>query len=281
MKKILLSLVVVALAFSANAQLILSANVGGGSSSSTVQTHTQISVVSNESSDVTAYPMATTSFTGGLKIGYKFGKAQAGISGSYSFSKYTHQPLDSSIVPMLSMQSRDWTSTGEMSSRVASFTVAPYFRYDLITAGDVSLFVELNLFYTKSMNPFIEEVKVNNTSVYGHEFPWDTNSVTVPRTSTSFGARVTPGLSWQLSKHCGIDLYLDFLSLAYSKTKSVRTDLRYSVDVDNMGQVHGYRYTAITHTEESSQYSGALTGTPLLTELGSHNWVRVGFNFTF
>jgi hypothetical protein len=173
-----------------------------------------------------------------------------------------------------------------MSSHGASFTVSPYFRYDILTAGDVALFVELHLFYSQMMNPTIDSVSVNNhmemngAPVITSYFTWDTASAVVPRNSTSYGVRVTPGLSWQLTNHCGIDLYLDFLSLAYTKINRTDTRLDYNFKVSGAGTVT-YDYTATTINSSSTEWGGGLMGTPLLTEQGVNNWVRVGFNFTF
>ena len=212
--------------------------------------------------------------------------AQVGVAGSYSMYNSIHQPLDPTLVPIIGNIMPNWVSSGEMSSHGSSFTVAPYFRYDVLTAGDVSLFIELSLFYTQMQNPTIDTAKVDNhmevngVPVVTSYFTWDTVGALVPRNSTTYGARVTPGLTWQLSKHCGIDLYLDFLSLAYSQTKSIDTRLDYSFKVSGTGTVT-YDYTLTTVNTSSTDFGGALTGTPLLTKQGVNNWVRVGFNFTF
>jgi hypothetical protein len=123
-------------------------------------------------------------------------------------------------------------------------------------------------------------MEVNGVPVVTSYFTWDTSNAMIPRSSTSYGVRITPGLSWQLTKHCGIDLYLDFLSLAYSHAKTLNTKLDYNFRVSGSGSVT-YDYTATTTTSTTTQWGGGLTGTPLLTEQGVNNWVRVGFNFTF
>jgi len=286
MKRILLTLALAVLALTANAQFFISANIGGNKISGSTYRHTQISVVADIEYDTTIMQESTTTFTGGLKAGYKFGKAQVGVAGSYSMFNSLHQPLDPTLVPIISNYIPNWVSFGEMSSHGSSFTVAPYFRYDIITAGDIALFVELDLFYSQMMNPTIDSVSVDNhmevngVPVVTSYFTWDTSNAMIPRSSTSYGVRITPGLSWQLTKHCGIDLYLDFLSLAYSHAKTLNTKLDYNFRVSGSGSVT-YDYTATTTTSTTTQWGGGLTGTPLLTEQGVNNWVRVGFNFTF
>lgn len=284
MKRIFLVLALAAFAFSANAQFVISANISGSKFSGDTSIHTQVSVTSPTENDTVIIPPTTTNFTAGLKLGYKFGKAQAGVSGSYSSYRFENQPLDPTIIPMLSTQFPGrWASTGYQNSHYASYTVAPYFRYDVITAGDIALFLELNLFYTSTLAPVIDEAHVYNHLIQNPliTFSMDSTAIPVPRSSTSLGARIIPGLSWQLNKNCGFELYLDFLSLAYTQTKTSRVDLNYSFNVSGMGEVQGITYTATTTTTSSTDIKGGLTGTPLLTDQTINNWVRAGFYFTF
>jgi len=284
MKRIFLALALAAFAFSANAQFIISANFGGSKFSGDTSIHTQVSVATSSENDTIIYPTATTNLTAGLKLGYKFGKAQVGVAGSYSMYSLENQPLDPTIIPMVSSQFPNrWTSKGTMSSKYASYTVSPYFRYDLITAGDIALFVELNLFYTATLNPVVQEAHVYNYITINPSigFPLDTTNADIPRTTTQLGARIIPGISWQLSKHAGIELYMDFLSLAYTRTVSKRVDLNYQFNITPMGEYEGLTYTTTTTSSTTTEIKGGLTGTPLLTEQGINNWVRAGFYFTF
>jgi hypothetical protein len=284
MKRIFLTLALAVFAFSANAQFIISANIGGSKFSGDTTIHTQVSVATNSETDTTIYPVAKTNLTAGLKLGYKFGKAQVGVSGSYSMYNLENQPLDPTVIPMISSQfPTRWATTGFMSSKYATFTVAPYFRYDILTAGDIALFVELNLFYTSTLNPVIEQAHVYNYLIVNPTLnvPLDTNNIPIPRTTTQFGARIIPGITWQLAKNCGFELYMDFLSLAYTYTKSQRIDLAWQFNISGAGELEGYTYTATTTNSKSTEISGGLTGTPLLTEQGVNNWVRAGFYFSF
>ena len=132
MKRIFLALALAAFAFTANAQFIISANISGGKFSGDTNIHTQVSVATSSENDTVIYPPTTVNYSAGLKLGYKFGKAQAGISGSYSSYSFQNQPLDPTIIPMLSSQFPErWASNGTMNSHYASYTVAPYFRYDV------------------------------------------------------------------------------------------------------------------------------------------------------
>ena len=278
MKKIVLTLFLAAFAYAANAQLIISANIGGSMTSGNTHTNAHVTVVTDSTASFDTPMEDVTAYTAGLKVGYKFGKFQVGVSGSYSTSTIENQALDPSFVPMIGNSVPTFITTGQMSTKNTAFTVAPYFRYDVLQAGDVSLFIELNGFFTKVMPPIIN-AEIHNIGPLG--FTVDTVFKDFPRpiTSTSFGVSVVPGLSWQLSKHCGIDLYLDFMALAYSATTTNRTDLRYTFSFTNM--VLAYETDLTTYTTKETHMGAALTGTPLLTQLGANNWVRVGFNFTF
>lgn len=290
MKKIVLTLALVVCVFAANAQLVISANIGGSMTSGTVNTYRHVTIVLDSTSNVDVPMEKYTNFTGGLKIGYKFGKAEAGIAGSYNMYTIENQPLDPTIIPIIGVYNgvnyglAAVTTTGGMSTKGSSFTVAPYFRYDLIKAGDVAIFAELDLFFSRSNNPTIDAWESNVNNNMGVNWSLDLDSTfSRPHVVTTLGASVVPGLSWQLSKNCGIDLYLDFLSLAYSQSTTVRMDNEYSYKFTAVGTVMQIQTNVVSTitTIKESQFGGGLTGTPLLTELGRNNWVRVGFNFTF
>jgi len=279
MKKIVLTLVLAAFAFAANAQLVISANIGGSMTSGNIHTNTHITVVTDSTASTDTPMEDAKAYTAGIKIGYKFAKKfQVGVSGSFSGSTIENQELDPTIVPMIGNSVPTFTTTGSMSTKTTAYTVAPYFRYDFLQAGDVSLFVELSGFYTKVNNPILNATVHN---VGPMDVTIDTTFTNIPRpmNSTSFGVSVVPGLSWQLSNHCGIDLYMDFLALAYTATTTNRTDIQYTFKYSNM--VLSYETDMTSYTTQETQMGAAITGTPLLTQLGVNNWVRVGFNFTF
>lgn len=288
MKKIVLTLALVVLAFAANAQLVISANIGGSMSSGTVNTYRHVTIVYDTTSNVDTPMEKYTNFTGGLKIGYKFGKAQAGIAGSYSMYTIGNQKLDPTIIPIVGVYEGvtygipSVITIGGMETKGSSFTVAPYFRYDVIKAGDVSIFAELDLFYSRSNSPTIHAWESNVNAGVNWSLNLD-STFSRPMVTTTLGVSVVPGLSWQLTNNCGIDLYLDFLSLAYTKSTTVRMDNDYNFRMTAVGTVMQLQTDVVSTitTIEDTQLGGGLTGTPLLTELGRNNWVRVGFNFTF
>lgn len=288
MKKIVLTLALSAFAFAANAQLVISANIGGSQTSGEVSTSSEIVVGTDSTTPPQITPLeGNTNLTGGLKIGYKFGKAEVGIAASYNKSTSKNMPLDPTIIPIIGIYEgvnygipTIKTTGGISSSAVTSITIAPYFRYDILRAGDVAIFAELNLFYNMTKDPTIVFTELNE-GPEGIALPSVKDTTIVrPLNSTSLGVSVVPGLSWQLNDNCSIDLYLDFLSLAYRKTTTNRIDFAYNSRIVNGNKlVTDHTETVITTTQTA--FGGTLTGTPLLTELHKNNWVRVGFNFTF
>lgn len=276
MKKILATLVLVTFAFAANAQLFVSANIGGAMKSGNTHTTTHVTIVT-DSTVATDVPLdETKTFTGGLRIGYKFGRIQAGIAGSYTMGTTVFQTVDHSLMPIPTQDG--YSFEGTTTTKVTSFMVAPFIRYDIIQAGDVSLFAELHAFYSMQNDP---EQEIHLAIKKGQEtfISTDTNFISELHT-TALGVQVIPGLSWQLSKHCSLDLYFDFLSLAYASSTTESTTHNYSFKFSG---VSDYAITdeSTSMTVKSSSFEGGLHGSPLLTQLGSSNWVRVGFNFTF
>ncbi|MCQ2295695.1 MAG: hypothetical protein MJZ67_08600 [Bacteroidales bacterium] len=281
MKKIVLTLALAAFAFAANAQIVVSANIGGNMTSGTLNTKTVVSIAENSSTESTQDILSTTNIDLGAKIGYKFGKCQAGIAGSFNMYSFENQDLDATIIPIMNQTVPHISTTGTMSTKGSTITVAPYFRYDIIQSGDIALFAELQLFYSMAGPQEITCHVENKSNMEGFIFEEIRDSTfSRPYNMTSMGAKVTPGLSWQLSKNCAFDLYFDFLSLAYSKVTTTIMNNDYSFVFDGAGN-YKYAVTSSEVTTETSGFDCAVTGTPLLTEVGSRNWVRVGFNLTF
>ena len=87
----------------------------------------------------------------------------------------------------------------------------------------------------------------------------------------------TPGMSWQLSKHCSLDLYLDILAIAYDNTKTTDIVVDDLYDETASPRILARRTTTTTVTT-TNEMGFNVKGSPLLN---NKNWVRVGFNYTF
>ena len=276
MKRFILTLALAAFAYAANAQLFVSANIGGAMSSGNTNTVTHVTIVT-DSTVVTDKPAdKLNNFTGGLKVGYKFGRIQVGVAGSYSMETVTRDGVDPTLIPVISTSG--FVTTGEVTTKSTAITVAPYVRFDIIQAGDVALFAELHGFYTMLQDPSVSgHVDIKKEGIDYRSY--DTTFTQVMN-GTSLGVQVIPGLSWQLSSHCSLDLYFDILSVAYAKSTMVSEQCQFNARITG-ANTYKLDETRTTVTSNTTEISGGLTGTPLLTQLHSRNWVRVGFSFTF
>lgn len=281
MKKILLTIALLAIAVVSQAQFTASLHLGGsvykGSASIESQTRNNDTIIVDPViNDTMGTPI---SLTGGLKFGYQFGRFQAGITGSYTWNHFESNmtPEEYAVVNIASFKPDKphdkWT--GWYKQKYTAYTIAPYFRCDLINFGDVTLFAELDLYYSKVNSP--ERQDFVDWYQFEMHCTLDTNYV-IERNSVSLGAKIVPGMTWQLSGHCAIELYFDFMAFAYDKTTNNSV-----VVVDEYTEVGGYRDLArrtTTTTEEAVTELGfGVTGSPLLNN--NRNWVRVGFNYTF
>lgn len=290
MKKVLFILAFISIAALGNAQFVVSAQLGGsyfngGSSSEfihqTISADTGNDTVLSGRSDTINFDKPL-SLTGGIKIGYQTRKMQFGIAASFSFSHlhaeqtaleyYNANPNTEIVKPAVADKYKDYI--GWYKQYRTSFTIAPYIRYELIQLGDVTFFAELNGYFTK----------VNNAT--HHDFlDWyyremhntiDTTFI-IPENSTSIGAKITPGLCWQLSPHCSVDLYFDIMAFTFDHTTIYKRTVIDEYDYTTLPRVLARR-TTIDATTTTTEMGFAVTGSPLLT---NRNWVRVGFNYTF
>lgn len=280
MKKILLTLSLVAMAAFSQAQFVASLHLGGNVSkgSYTIASETRNNdtiVISPIIEDTVGTPI---SLTGGLKFGYQFGRFQAGITGSFTWNHYYSKQTVSEYGQInddfdISKPKDDYT--GWYTQKYTAYTIAPYFRCDLINFGDVTLFAELDLYYTKVNNPnrhdFIDWYQYEMHSTIDTSYDVELNSV-------SLGAKIVPGMTWQLSGHCSIELYLDFMAFCFDRTTNNSITVFDEYDYTAEPRILARRTTTTVESVVTEMGFG-VTGSPLLNN--DRNWVRVGFNYTF
>lgn len=298
MKKILLALAAFALTASANAQFVVGVHLGGSYSGGTVTpTNTEYVGVSRLTGNDTVYhsPNDTLTLrtpwgvTGGFKFGYQTGRLQFGISGSFSWDHYKEEMSATEYYSDISQYSdcpyfivnptripdiQEWT--GWHKWQQSSITIAPYVRYEVIQMGDAAFFLELNGYFKRSFQPrrhdFVDFywLEMHNTI---------DSSFTIPDHASSIGLKMTPGLSWQLTPHCYVDLYLDVLALSYDRTTRTHVHTFETWDVIAEPNVVARREETTTVTNTTA-LGFDLNGTPA-TGAAGRSWVRVGFNYTF
>ena len=302
MKKLLLTISLLAVVAVANAQFAASIQLGGshavtGNSTTIVQTFDTLGIPQFDT--ISTIPVTSNSATLGLKFGYQLGRVQFGISGSFtqyfSNGEQTAEQYIQANPNSPYMMEQVWVAAttsgklvdyldqitdyeGNFTERYNAFTIAPYVRFELIQLGDVAFFAELSGFFSKVNKP----VHHDYLDWYAFEMHnmIDT-TFTIDRSTTALGAKITPGLSWQLTEHCCLDLYFDLLALAYQKT--VLTE---NILVEDYTNVWEERTRYLQYQERINRVTTAtalgynLVGLPGLSD-ANRNWVRVGFSYTF
>ena len=311
MKKILLTLALLSCAATIQAQFVVSLNLTGSkpdlSSSSDISTHYRnynyeaptgpgepptLSGITDSvvNSQMDLMPDKYLALGGGLKLGYQIQGLQFGISGSFNWY-YTHNDQDAARymnnnincdVRPLQIQAQNPDTvllqeyTGWFKEYYTAFTIAPYVRYELVQAGDIALFLEANGFFTKINKPQHHDY----LDWYYHEMHGTIDtSFTIENSTISYGALVVPGLSWQISPHCLVDLYFDCLALGYRYTKNTNVDVFDVYDYTSEPRVLSRRTTTTTVTEDTN-IGFDLNAAPTASRNYS-TWLRVGFSYTF
>lgn len=276
---------------SASAQFAVSAHLGGsyltgGSTFSAV--HHGVSMMLTDSVyNVDMDPVnndTPLNLTGGLKVGYQFGSIQVGLSGSFSYSyvkgdftpqDYNRHNFNLKPSDKLNLNWQYDDLQGWYNRRQTSFTIAPYFRYEVIQLGDVAFFLELDAFFTKMNQPKRHEFLDFYHAEMHHTIDKDS---TILDEATILGAQVIPGLSWQLAEHCNIELYFDILALGYSQCKETVVSVQDEY-MTTPPYVLSLR-TTVTDEITTKNIGFGTNGIPTIAA-NSRNWVRIGFNYTF
>lgn len=280
MKRILLTIALIGCTFAAQSQIFVSLNAGGYMSSGNTNVNTRISVAT-DSTYITDIPHdKVLNLGGGFRFGYKTGKMMFGIGPNFNRSSVTTTNLDTTLIPI--PPARFQITTGEMTTTRNIITVAPFFRYDIFKTGDIALFAELNAFYTMQQDPTVNATRIVTPRGTTTPLPAKDTTFTQTFNATGFGARVTPGLSWQLNKYVSLDLYLDFLSLAYASYTTTSTYYNYVFTISNTGNyIVSNETTTYTNTVKTTDMDLGIFGTPSWSNNDPGNFVRVGINFTF
>lgn len=293
MKKIFLTLALMAFAATASAQFVVSAQLGGSYAFGSTTPDATFTGISTLTGADTTYAVPSDTLTRdnplyltiGAKFGYQIGRLQIGLAASFAWS---HDRCDMApaafnrnrILPdhlnPLDPSAPNVDYVGWYKQRRSSFTISPYLRYELIQLGDAAFFLELSGYYTRTNQP----IRHDFVDWYCHEMHSTIDTTYhILDSATSIGAKVTPGLSWQLSPHCYIDLYLDVLAFTFDRTVHINTDI-FDEYISTSGTPTLASRTTTTLTSTTTDIGFGVNGSNLLSPTG-RNWVRVGFNYTF
>ena len=136
----------------------------------------------------------------------------------------------------------------------SAWQLAPYFRYAVANFGKGSFFVEASL-------PFAWGLPTKTHSeweytILGNTFDGEENVTSSARTF-AWGIALTPGFSYQMGKHCSMDLYVDVFSIAYNQ----------KITTTEIGSIESV-------VRDNQFYIG-------VNSLPEHQLFRLGFNYTF
>lgn len=281
MKKVLLTLTLAAFAFAANAQFVVSGqfgfNTNGGK---TYQTAT----VGSTTTEATLPSTVTTNINFIPSIGYKLNdnmQVGLGFGITYNYNKTFNTIYGQAYGPYTD-KAEDWTTVWS-----TDFSVAPYFRYYFMEAGNFNFFCEASvaltingrdhthLFATKidadPANGVIGTPKAIDTTYVGD---WNGTAVAGVNSESwtkrgSIAVSVVPGVNYKFNDNFSADLYLDVLGLAFTHSWA-----NYSADFSTSA-------TTLTGKNNSSSNSFRFFGNFNNQTLGAFLGFRLGFNYHF
>ena len=248
MKKVFLTIAMVAFAMAANAQFVISGQLGFNTTGG--NTHFESVATGGNAFD---YPATKTSnFTFAPSVGYMLNdNMQVGLGLMYVSNATTNY---GAIATYYAGQ-EDW-----MKTKSSAFGVAPYFRYYFAQAGNFNFFCEATLTfltsgrdhnhaYDNSVNPVIDVEADGPTAMSILDFS------------------VVPGVNYKINDNFSADCYIDLAGLAYTRvaTKNYGTP----TDPD-----------ALTSTDVNTSFG--LIANAAAQDLNAHlGNFRIGFNYHF
>ena len=232
MKKVLLTLTLAAFAFAANAQFVVtgnaSFNTNGGSTWN--KDETSVTGVNNFESKVPQNIRNVIEF--GPSIGYMLSdKMQVGLGFNITYDyRKTFYQTPAYEVPNLDAE--DWNKVSR-----TNFTIAPYFRYYFMEAGNFNFFCQATAYWTINGRPHTHRyaTKINADATYGvaARDAVDTTYVGTfvnpvgtmgekvevkkhTETDMTLGIRIVPGVSYKFNEKFSADLYFEMVSVQFS-----------------------------------------------------------------
>ena len=243
MKKVFLTLALAAFAFAANAQFVVSGNLGFN--------HTSDQNIRDGKTDYSGNPEKTSSFELSLRGGCMITeKLTVGIDFGFGFSGNTKNESSYPGTDVNAVSTTVWTK-----NPVLGFDL--FARYNAFQVGKITAFAETTVGFSTVQNKW----KVESHALAS------TTEVVLTRTNT-LSIEVVPGLNYALNEHWSMDVYLEFMGLGFYHQKDSWTD---GTDVK---KYDGKNYD-VTNTFDLSINNGQISGVGLATG------VRFGINYAF
>lgn len=213
MKKVFLTLALVAVSMAANAQWILGGQLGFNTTGGTYTQENASPVWDMPNNKAMGLTIAPT-------VSYVLNdKMQIGLTLEYNYGTATNY-----TAAAYALNQEVWSKTS-----ATMFTVAPYFRYYFANAGKFNFFCEAALGF--GISPRTKHHDYSNVPVVGYDNEYDGATKT-----TMIGLTITPGVNYRISNHWSADCYIDLAGLAFihNSTKTYgASDALVSTDVTN------------------------------------------------
>ena len=228
MKKVLLTLAMAAFAFAANAQFVVSGQLGfntnGGSTYNkneavaTNETKTPNNIVNT----LSFAPSFGYMLSDNMQVGLGFG-----LGYTYTKNFNTVAPWGEAYTTP-NLDAENWTSTSQLN-----FNIAPYFRYYFAEAGDFKFFCEASISWRINGAPstrfFATKINADATAgVVGRDavdttfigtyygvLPTGTTIDKHTITDMALGISVVPGVNYKINDNFSADLYLEFIRASF------------------------------------------------------------------
>ena len=199
MKKVFLTLTMVAFAMAANAQFIL----GGQLGFSTTGGNTHYEAIAPFTNAFDHPSTKTTDLRIAPSIGYMLNdKMQVGLSLMY----VTGSSINYGTVGTYYAGHEDW-----VKGKGGAFGIAPYFRYYFAQAGNFNFFCEAVLTFISSGRDHTHAYDNSTTPVIDVEADG-------PTSYSIIDFSIVPGVNYKFNDNWSADCYIDLAGLAYTRT---------------------------------------------------------------
>jgi long-subunit fatty acid transport protein len=228
MKKVLLTLALAAFAFAANAQFVVSGQLGFNTNGGSTYTKTEVGVTNetkipnNILNTITFAPSFGYMLNDNMQVGLSFG-----LGYRYTKTFNTVPPIGEAYTTP-NLNAENWTSVSQMN-----FNIAPYFRYYFAEAANFKFFCEASIFWTINGRPtthlFATKIDADPASAVVGRPAVDTTyrgtyvapaaNTTINKhteTDMALGINIVPGVNYKFNDHFSADLYLNLVAINFT-----------------------------------------------------------------